>query len=351
MSVVEKGYQGYQLWNMYDEGSNAGEMAQIYVSPSSNGSLVTATSADGSLVVTLRGSFTQVGNSLADVKGSISEMSVSQDGQSWFTEQYSNGADWQGLISSHAYSLDLLSGNDSFIASSTANINDKVQALGGNDSFTGYGDQAGNNNSNGDEFYGGDGIDTAVYRGALSQYSVQDSYVSDLRDQSYDMLLGKTVADHVGNRDGFDKLVDVERLHFSDTNVAFDTDVWDNAGSAYRLYTAAFDREPDEVGLGYWIEQLDNGASLQAAASGFIHSAEFASLYGANASDTTFVTKLYNNVLDRDPDQGGLNYWLSQLDNGMSRESALINFSESGENVQNVQPLIAQGIHYQEWLG
>jgi Domain of unknown function (DUF4214) len=351
MSVVSKGFGGYQLWNMFNEGSNADEMAQIFVSPSSSANLINAVSGDGSLAVTLRGNFTQVGSNLADVKGSITEINVTQNGAPWFTDQYGSGADWQGLISNFDYALSLLSGNDSFTASLTQRVNDKIQGMAGNDVFAGYGDEAGNNNSVGDEFYGGDGIDTAIYRGPLSQYSIQDSFISDTRDQSYEMVPAKLVTDFVGNRDGFDKLVDVERLQFADTNVAFDTDVWDNAGSAYRLYTAAFDREPDEVGLGYWIEQLDNGASLQLAASGFIHSAEFESLYGANASDTTFVTKLYNNVLDRNPDQGGLDYWLYQLDNGMSRESALINFSESGENVQNVAPLIVNGIHYQDWLG
>lgn len=351
MSVIETGYSTYQLWNMYDEGSNSGEMAQIYVSPSSNANLVTATSEDGSLTVSLRGNFTHIGSNLSELQGSLTEMRVTQNGSSWFTDQYNGGTDWQGLISSHAYSLSLLTGNDSFTGSMTGNVNDKVQALGGNDTFTGYGDQSGNNNSVGDEFYGGDGIDTAVYRGNLSQYNIQDSYISDLRDQSYDLVLGKTVSDSIANRDGFDKLVEVERLEFSDTNLALDIDTWDNAGSAYRLYTAAFDREPDEVGLGYWIEQLDGGASLQLAASGFIHSAEFETLYGANASDTTFVTKLYNNVLDRDPDQGGLDYWLYQLDHGLSRESALINFSESGENINNVADQIMNGIQYQPWLG
>lgn len=96
---------------------------------------------------------------------------------------------------------------------------------------------------------------------------------------------------------------------------------------------------------------LDEGGSLKLAASGFIHSTEFERLYGANASDTLFLTKLYNNVLDRNPDQGGLDYWIGQLNSGMSRESALINFSESNENVSNVAALIGNGIQYQPWLG
>lgn len=159
------------------------------------------------------------------------------------------------------------------------------------------------------------------------------------------------VTDTQANRDGSDTLSNVERLRFSDINLAFDSAAGQIAGSAYRIYKAAFDRAPDLGGLGYWIDQLDNGGSLQTAASGFIHSAEFESLYGANSSDTLFVTKLYNNVLDRNPDQGGYDYWLGQMSNGMTRESVLINFSESNENIANVSGLIANGIQYQEWLG
>lgn len=143
---------------------------------------------------------------------------------------------------------------------------------------------------------------------------------------------------------------DIERLQFTDSGVALDIEKWETAGSAYRLYKAAFDRTPDEGGLGYWIDQLDTGASLQLAASGFIHSAEFQRLYGTNPSDTLFLTKLYNNVLDRDPDQAGLDYWIDQFNKGLSRESALINFSESNENLSNVATLIENGIQYQPWL-
>lgn len=190
-----------------------------------------------------------------------------------------------------------------------------------------------------DQVTGSAGIDTVAYTGTSFEYNV-------IRGSSFRTL----VVDNFSGEDSSDVLINVERIKFSDTNLALDIDLWDNAGSAYRLYKAAFDRTPDESGLGYWMDVLDDGGSLQLAASGFIHSAEFQSLYGANPSDTLFLTKLYNNVLDRDPDQGGLNYWIGQLNGGMSRESALINFSESNENVSNVAALIGNGIQYQPWL-
>lgn len=192
-------------------------------------------------------------------------------------------------------------------------------------------------NGGNDLINGGAGLDVCVYSGISNQYEVDSA--------------AGIVTDKHSYRDGVDTLSNVERLQFLDRTVALDTELWDDAGSAYRLYKAAFDRAPDEVGLGYWIEQLDDGASLDSAASGFIQSAEFSSLYGSNISDAFFLTQLYNNVLDRNPDQAGLNYWVNQFNGGLSRESALINFSESSENVSNVADAISNGIVYQPWLG
>lgn len=140
----------------------------------------------------------------------------------------------------------------------------------------------------------------------------------------------------------------VERLHFADTNIALDVD--GASGQAYRLYKAAFDRTPDNEGLGYWINAFDHGADLTSVASSFIASPEFAAMYGANSTDTNFVTLLYNHVLHRDPDAEGNAYWLNALHNGMSRGSVLASFSESPENIAQTAPLVANGIQYQEWL-
>lgn len=182
---------------------------------------------------------------------------------------------------------------------------------------------------------GGEGIDTVIFSGQLTQYqiSVPTSGVRQI----------------TSSREGADTLANVERIQFSDQNLALDTGKGGIAGSAYRIYKAAFDRVPDTGGLGFWINALDDGASLNGVARGFISSPEFKALYGSNASDRDFVTKLYNNVLDRNPDQGGYDFWLGAMANGLSREDVLINFSESNENIANVADLIANGIQYQEW--
>jgi len=99
---------------------------------------------------------------------------------------------------------------------------------------------------------------------------------------------------------------------------------------------------------------LDQGYALHEVANSFVISQEFKNLYGADLNNEGFITALYNNVLDRDPDQGGLDYWINDMENnGMSRADVLASFSESAENIANTDPLIELGVLYQpfELLG
>ena len=132
--------------------------------------------------------------------------------------------------------------------------------------------------------------------------------------------------------------------------IAYDTGAGQNAGELARLYEAAFGRAPDEAGLGYWISQLDAGATLNNIATQFLASSEYQTLYGSNVSNTQFITQIYNGILDRAPDVDGQSYWLQQLANGMSRAQVLVSISESAEAVDNIeQTLLANGIYYQQW--
>lgn len=124
-----------------------------------------------------------------------------------------------------------------------------------------------------------------------------------------------------------------------------------NAGQAYRLYKAAFDRTPDLKGLGYWIHELENQAPITSVAGNFIISEEFQRLYGVNVSNNDFIRLLYENVLDRSPDQNGYDYWLKDMAKGLTKEEVLISFSESVENKANVADFIKNGIEYMSFIG
>jgi hypothetical protein len=91
---------------------------------------------------------------------------------------------------------------------------------------------------------------------------------------------------------------------------------------------------PDASGLEYWISQRSSGAnSERVVAQSFLGSSEFIELYGADVSHATYVNNLYKNVLGREADTAGLNYWVGNLTNGTEeRHEALLGFSESAEN-------------------
>ena len=65
-----------------------------------------------------------------------------------------------------------------------------------------------------------------------------------------------------------------------------------------------------------------------------------------------YIDLLYLNVLDRNADNAGLLYWVDQLQDGMARGEVLARFSDSIENVQNTEVMLSS-LHYAghgEWL-
>ena len=103
----------------------------------------------------------------------------------------------------------------------------------------------------------------------------------------------------------------------------------------FRLYNAAFARFPDADGLKYWIDEFSSGRNTRrVVAKSFLGSAEFADRYGDNVSNAKYVETLYLNVLGRDYDQEGYNYWLGNLNSGLeTRYELLLGFAENDENL------------------
>jgi hypothetical protein len=204
---------------------------------------------------------------------------------------------------------------------------ENLQGYGGDDTLLGQG---------GDDFLdGGPGVDRALFAGRRSNY--------DVRSYGDRYLL----TDLTGG-DGRDLAFNVERLLFQDGSVAVDVD--GAGGKASRIYQAAFNREPDLVGLGFWIYQLDHGLSLEAIAGGFINSDEFRGIYGSAPSNYDVVYRFYLNVLHREPDASGLEFWVHVLDAGLAtRAQVLIGFSESPENYLQLIGSMTNGIPYTPW--
>lgn len=178
---------------------------------------------------------------------------------------------------------------------------------------------------------GGAGIDTLV----INISSDKATFKSGLKEFTYKTPDGGTSGIALDN---------LERVRFADKTVALDID--GNAGQAYRLYKAAFDRTPDKEGLSFWIAALDKGASIDSVAQAFVVSSEFKTLNGQNPSNLSFASSLYQHVLGRLPDQSGLDFWVNQLNNGLSKSQVLYNFSESTENKIALTGQVQNGIEY-----
>jgi hypothetical protein len=189
---------------------------------------------------------------------------------------------------------------------------------------------------------GGAGIDTVVYAGSRANFTVtQEDW-------------GFGITDNKGSS-GHDSLINVERIQFDDGYLAIDVD--GAAGQLFRLYSAAFGRPSDDVGMGYWLSVMEAGKTLKQVSREFMvgdghGQPEFDKAYGVNLTDETFVRKLYNNVLGRDPDADGFNFWMNALkgdtvtDHTTLRAQIMIDFSDSVENIAKVVGTLEHGVAY-----
>jgi hypothetical protein len=195
-------------------------------------------------------------------------------------------------------------------------------------------------------FSGDSGTNTVIFSSALTNYTLTET------DTGW--LISSTT-------DGNDTISNVERLQFTDLNLALDTDAANSAGGIYRLYKAALDRTPDLGGLGYWIAQADAGKKdAVGMATDFTYADEFKTLFGVSTADnymtgediTALVTKIYENVLDRAPDAGGRDYYAGQITTkSKTVGQVLAEISDSTENKLAVADLIGTGIAYTPWVG
>lgn len=101
-------------------------------------------------------------------------------------------------------------------------------------------------------------------------------------------------------------------------------------GSIYRLYRGYFLREPDRSGFNHWMITSLQGRSLQQISELFASSSEFQNRYG-KLDNTGFVNLVFKNVMDRNPDPGGRDYWVGKAHAGMARGTVMMQFSDSSE--------------------
>lgn len=199
-------------------------------------------------------------------------------------------------------------------------------------------------------------FDTAVFSGNFSDYTIGAGPNGQ----------GVTVTNTAAGGNSTDHLSNIELAQFADFTMFVTTPA---EAQIALLYQGALGRTPDIAGLVAWqnlfatepasAQGADNFTSLAGTsvaglpdlAYGFTQSTEFQNKYGA-LTDAQFVTQLYANVLDRAPDQGGLDAWTGFLGQGHTREWVLVGFVESAEAYHNAEiGYVGQtGTQHTPWL-
>lgn len=119
--------------------------------------------------------------------------------------------------------------------------------------------------------------------------------------------------DAVGNMTGVDVASIIKRAETLQSRIT-------------EIYVATFGRAPDRAGLQYWVGQVEKGLlTVDQVAQSFFDQPETQTKYPQGTSNADFITSIYQNVLNRDPDQAGLDYWVAELDRGaFTRSQAII---------------------------
>ncbi|RXK12288.1 hypothetical protein CP965_11015 [Halarcobacter mediterraneus] len=197
----------------------------------------------------------------------------------------------------------------------------------GNDSLIG------GNGSN--QLFGGDGIDSALYLGIRNTLDISSNDNGTFTVTSEDIE---------------DILDSIELISFDDGDMSVDyaVEVRENQEEFARFYNALFQRLPDNEGLSYWVNDLidtslgGGGNTIQGAAQAFADSHEFQELYGNDVNNSEFINLLYQNILNRQADTGGYNYWLNEIGSTNDRGGMIVNFANSEEFINNTENEINQ---------
>jgi len=108
------------------------------------------------------------------------------------------------------------------------------------------------------------------------------------------------------------------------------------------LYSAAFGRRPDAEGLDYWNNKIrQDDFDYEDAAFDFVNSIEFENRFGFNLSPDQFVSALYSNVLGRNADNDGAEYWQGlMIEQNIPQHIILAGFSATPENISLYNSLV-----------
>ncbi|MER2267592.1 DUF4214 domain-containing protein [Methylobacterium oxalidis] len=114
-------------------------------------------------------------------------------------------------------------------------------------------------------------------------------------------------------------------------------------GQIYALYAGLLGRAPDTLGLEFWADRFEHGATARDLGQLFLDSAEGQARAGA-LSSADFVNQLYGAALGRPADSGGLAYWTDRLEHGAARIDVALGFVFSAEHLGSLQGVFDAGL-------
>ena len=96
-------------------------------------------------------------------------------------------------------------------------------------------------------------------------------------------------------------------------------------------YLTHYNRAADQTGLTYWLSQLESGESLETLCAAFtsLEQPEAATRW-ANTPSESFISQLYQQLLNREANSEEIAYWQSALDSQLSNGAS---FSQAGSNI------------------
>jgi subtilisin family serine protease len=124
-----------------------------------------------------------------------------------------------------------------------------------------------------------------------------------------------------------------------------------------RYYVGYYNRAPDPAGFEFWINALNNGTSTLEIANFFADQVETRALYPyfsdpSSSTPAEFITSIYQNLFNREPDDAGAAYWLDELTSGRVNTGqmieAIIGGAVTNPDMAVVQNKVSAGIYWED---
>lgn len=124
-----------------------------------------------------------------------------------------------------------------------------------------------------------------------------------------------------------------------------------------RYYVGYYNRAPDPEGFEFWVTAYQNGVSTLEIANFFSDQNETRALYPyfsdpENGSPEQFITSIYNNLFNREPDAEGLAFWIDALTSGNVNTGQMIEEiiggARTNPDLAVVQNKVASALYWED---